>query len=429
MHQPVSEGMAATLFKECWKITGMCALLGLIICAADSQVLTEAQPGPAKIDATTLRHKVLCGYQGWFRCPDDPAKEGWRHWSRAAKKITPASVTFEMWPDMSEYGADEKYAAPSFTHPDGTQAYLFSSANAKTVQRHFQWMQQYGLDGVFLQRFLVNLGNPSLDQVLGHVRAAAAETGRVYALCYDLTDVSKDKLYDLLVEDWKRLVDQKKVTQDDRYLHHNGKPVVFVWGFFSDRFGAAVAHRIIDFFKTDKKYGATLVGGCQWYWRMEKNAEWAKVFRRFDVISPWNVGNVTKVGGQKHASTSYWQEDLAAAKKAGMPYLPVIYPGFGWTNLKGKDAANVTIPRLGGDFFWRQFVTAAELGIDMAYVAMFDEVDESTAIFKVSNTPPTQTKFATYEGLPSDWYLRLTGIGTKVIRGEQKAQPILPIKP
>jgi len=70
-----------------------------------------------------------------------------------------------------------------------------------------------------------------------------------------------------------------------------------------------------------------------------------------------------------------------------MAFLPVIYPGFSWTNLKGKGAAGATIPRLGGEFFWRQFVTAADLGIDMAYVAMFDEVDEGTAIFKVSNNP------------------------------------------
>jgi hypothetical protein len=65
----------------------------------------------------------------------------------------------------------------------------------------------------------------------------------------------------------------------------------------------------------------------------------------------------------------------------------------------------------------------------MAYVAMFDEVDEGTAIFKVSNSPPTQGRFQTYDGLPSDWYLRLTGEGTKVMRGEQKSQVALPIKP
>jgi hypothetical protein len=290
-------------------------------------------------------------------------------------------------------------------------------------------MEQYGIDGVFLQRFVVDLGNPSTDRVLGHVRTSAASSGRVYALCYDLTDAPREKLYDLLVNDWKRLVDEQKLTKDDRYLHHGDKPVVFVWGFYSDRFSPALANRIIDFFKGDKKYGATLIGGCQWAWRAEKDAEWARVFRRFDVISPWNVGNTSDEGGRKHAGTGYWKDDLAEARKGGMAYLPVIYPGFGWTNLKGRAAASATIPRLGGEFFWRQFATAADLGTDMAYVAMFDEVDEGTAIFKVSNTPPTQARFATYEGLPSDWYLRLTGEGSKVIRGERKADRALPIKP
>jgi hypothetical protein len=171
------------------------------------------------------------------------------------------------------------------------------------------------------------------------------------------------------------------------------------------------------------------VGGCQWHWRTEKDAEWAKVFRRFDVTSPWNVGNTSTEGGKKFAATGYWKDDLAEAKKAGTSYMPVVYPGFAWTNLKGPGAAKNTIPRLGGEFYWRQFVTAAELGIEMAYVAMFDEVDEGTAIFKVTNTPPKEAKFATFDGLPSDWYLRLTGEGTKVIRGEKKARRELPIEP
>ena len=112
-----------------------------------------------------------------------------------------------------------------------------------------------------------------------------------------------------------------------------------------------------------------------------------------------------------------------------MAYLPVIYPGFGWTNLQGKKAAKDDLPRLGGEFYWRQFSTAADLGMQMAYVAMFDEVDEGTAIFKVSNTPPRQGRFVTYEGLPGDWYLRLTGEGTKLLRGERKNQKSIPIKP
>ncbi len=44
------------------------------------------------VDATTFRGKVLCGYQGWFRCPGDAAGMGWIHWSRDRRRITPGSA-------------------------------------------------------------------------------------------------------------------------------------------------------------------------------------------------------------------------------------------------------------------------------------------------------------------------------------------------
>jgi hypothetical protein len=66
----------------------------------------------------------------------------------------------------------------------------------------------------------------------------------------------------------------------------------------------------------------------------------------------------------------------------------------------------------------------------MLYVAMFDEVDEATAIFKVTNSPPVgpgeNVRFLTYEGLPTDHYLRLTGFAGKVIRGDQPVTDELP---
>ena len=227
-------------------------------------------------------------------------------------------------------------------------------------------------------------------------------------------------LYSQLTNDWRWLVDNIHITQDPRYLHHNGKPVLMIWGFFSDRFSSDLANQIIDYFKNDPTYGVTLVGGGEWWWRTDTAVGWSNVFQRFDVYSPWNVGNVSIDGTNKYASTAYWTDDLVAASNAGVLYLPVIYPGFSWDNLQQMTPGTSKIPRLGGDFLWKQFNAAANLGLDMAYVAMFDEVDEGTAIFKCSNKVPVgrESQFVTFEGLPSDFYLKLVGKGTRLLRGE-----------
>ena len=95
-----------------------------------------------------------------------------------------------------------------------------------------------------------------------------------------------------------------------------------------------------------------------------------------------------------------------------------LYPDFSWANLKGADSN--AIPRLKGRFLWSQFIAAKRVGCEMIYVAMFDEVDEGTAIFKCSDNPPVAkgAQFIDYEGLPSDYYLRLTGAGARLLRGQ-----------
>ena len=99
---------------------------------------------------------------------------------------------------------------------------------------------------------------------------------------------------------------------------------------------------------------------------------------------------------------------MSEAARAGMLYMPVLYPGFSWDNLKRLPPGTSNIPRLGGDFFWKQFYDAANLGLDMAFVGMFDEVNEGTAIYKVADQVPVGKYFVTCEGLPSDWYLPMT---------------------
>ena len=41
-----------------------------------------------------------------------------------------------------------------------------------------------------------------------------------------------------------------------------------------------------------------------------------------------------------------------------------------------------------------------------------------TAIFKVANKTPVGKYFVTHDGLPNDWYLKLTGAATRMIRGD-----------
>jgi hypothetical protein len=401
------------------------------------------QEGSRKaVDATSLQGKVLCGYQGWFRCAGDATGLGWIHWSHDAKHIAPDTLAVEMWPDMREYGADERYPVPGFTHADGRQAYLFSSDHPRTVLRHFEWMRAYGIDGVWLQHFLVDLpgGLPenqnryeSRLRVLDHFRKAANRTGRVWALSYDIAGMPTGRIFEALTRDWKRMV-AAGITRDPRYLHHDGRPAVMIWGFYynnpHNRMTAELANQLIDFFKTPGSTSAVLVGGGNWNWRRNPDPQWQAFYRRFDAYAPWNIGNYwPDQDGVKHATTSYWADDKRECKRHGTLWIPVVYPGFSWDNLQRRAPGTTNIPRRGGRFLWEQFSELARLRVDCVYVAMFDEVDEGTAIFKVTSSPPTQGHFVGYEGLPSDWYLRLVGEGARMLRGERPITVDIPIAP
>ena len=60
------------------------------------------------------------------------------------------SVRIDMWPDVSEY---EKTYPTGLKLTNGEGARFFCSDDESTVETHFRWMEEYGLDGVFFQRF------------------------------------------------------------------------------------------------------------------------------------------------------------------------------------------------------------------------------------------------------------------------------------
>lgn len=386
------------------------------------------------MEATTLTGKVMCGYQGWFSCPGDGNELGWTHWARSSRRpFGPGNVTVDLWPDVRELEKDERFTT-SFKHADGRPAEVYSSSNEKTIDRHFRWMRDYGIDGVFVQRFANGLNSPGLkaqkDKVLFHAHDAALATGRVIAVMYDLSGLRKGQVARVSA-DWKKLT-RDGITQGGRYLHHHGKPLVAVWGvgFSGERdYTLAECGALIDELKSD---GCAVMLGVPSWWREQKrdavrDALLHEVLKKADVLSPWTIGRYRSPREARQHADRVWKPDLDWCAEQKIDFLPVVFPGFSWKNLHGGKIND--IPRLKGEFLWTQITAAKQLGVKMVYVAMFDEVDEGTAIFKCSNDPPVgeQVSFLTYEGLPSDYYLRVTGQAGRMLKGQiPDDSPMLP---
>jgi hypothetical protein len=109
--------------------------------------------------------------------------------------------------------------------------------------------------------------------------------------------------------------------------------------------------------------------------------------------------------------------DIAWCTAHHEDYVPVVFPGFSWHNMYPSFPQN-QIPRDSGRFFWEQIAGDLQAGARMLYVAMFDEIDEGTAIFKASLHPPEgKSSFVTFDpGIPSDYYLQLAGYAAKMLR-------------
>jgi hypothetical protein len=384
--------------------------------------------GHPGVDTRTLTGKVMCGYQGWFDAEGDGSGRGWTHWAGRGK-FEPGSCKIDLWPDVSELGPDERHVTP-FLHADGRNAEVFSSFNRKTVLRHFQWMKDYGIDGVFVQRFITETYNPKslrhVNVVLDHCREGANFYGRTYAVMYDLSGLGAAQM-DRVMEDWKLLVDRMQITKDPAYLQHAGRPVVAVWGFgFNDRrkYTLNEGLELVKFLKDDPRYGGcTVMLGVPTYWRTldrdcVTNEAMHDLILKGDIVSPWTVGRYsTPVQAVQYAENTM-KLDLDWCREHGKEFMPVVFPGFSWHNMVPKSPSN-QIPRLKGEFLWTQFAQAKKAGAGMVYQAMFDEVDEGTAIFKCADDPPVgASTFVTYEGLPSDYYLKLVGKASRMIRGE-----------
>jgi hypothetical protein len=393
------------------------------------------------VDSGTLTGKHLTGYQGWFCTPHDGQENNWDHWFRNGAPPAGDNLGIDLWPDTREY-FDSELEATAMSMRDWTPARLYSCHNERTLRRHFEWMADYGLDGVSLGRFINGTKDEKtrkrFDGLLLKMRRAAEATGRVFFVWYDVSGCPGNTFVSDVQNDWSHIVRDLRVQESPSYLRHNGKPIVGLWAAGANTcYGSPNDWRSITaWLKSEPAPGASVLLSTMRDWRTDD--VWRPVVEVADIVAPWAVTGCYDLTSADQFCRDVVAPDIAHARARGQEYLPIMFPGFSSMN-QHAGAPNAPLnstARLGGRFYWRQAHNVIQAGATCLFTAMFDEVDEGTAIYKVAATQqdtPSEGRFLSLDAdgelLPSDWYLRLAGEAGKMVRREIQAQEAIPIRP
>jgi hypothetical protein len=374
--------------------------------------------------------KITVGYQGWFACVGDNAPiNQWWHYSGTTTPPTPTTLTNKIhaWPDMRQF---VKGYPTAFTNlGNGQAATLFSSYDDQVVQTHFRWMAENNLDTAALQRFSPFSGEgPTRNDMAVKVRRAAELYNRKFYIMYDLsgwTTMQQD-----IKTDWTNvMLGQYQITNSPAYALQNGKPVVGIWGMgFNDSNHPWDTNACLDVITWFKSQGCYVMGGVPTWWRTgvsDSRSNFLSVYSAFDMLSPWMVGRIGNLSGSDSFYSNPELGDQSYCNTHGIDYQPCVLPGD-------------TGQRAHGDFMWRQFYNMTRLGCQGIYLSMFDEFNEGNQIActaeDVSMIPIGSSSLyftLDQDGTPcsSDYYLRLSGDGGKMFKGQIALTTVRPTLP
>ncbi|WP_202409508.1 glycoside hydrolase family 71/99-like protein [Hufsiella arboris] len=399
-------------------------LILIILFSSCSKKSNEEKPDPPKpaddnpewpSPAGDIVGKITVGYQGWFAAKGDGSPiDAWWHWTQDwSKTPSPNNLGIKSWPDVRDY--TNTYQTGFANLNNGQPAKLFSSFSDQTVDIQFSWMKQFDIDVAALQRFNPNgIEGPVRDAITAKVKAASEKYGRKFYIMYDVSGWTA--MQPEIKTDWTNKM--KAYTSSSAYARQNNKPVVCIWGFgFNDNNHPWSASACIDVIKWFKDQGCYVIGGVPTNWRTQTSdsrSGFIEVYKSLNMISPWMVG---RIGNANQSDGFYVQTnkpDMDFCKKNGIDYQPCVLPG----DLQEKQRAH-------GDFMWRQFYNMVRLGVQGIYISMFDEYNEGNQIAKTAeNTSmiPAGSTFITLDedgtACSSDYYLRLTGDGGKMLKGQ-----------
>jgi hypothetical protein len=390
-------------------------------------VFLSAAPVRAASSPGDVVGKVTVGYQGWFACTGDGAPiNGWWHWTNNwGSPPSPANQGIKSWPDMRDYAKSYQTAYANLGNGQGAK--LFSSFDQSTVNTQFGWMHQYGIDCAALQRFNpVGGEGPTRDSMAAKVRIAAEANSVKFYIMYDATGWTS--MQTQMKTDWTNKM--SALTSSSMYAKQNGKPVVCIWGFgFNDSnhpWDSATCIDVVNWFKAQ---GCYVVGGVPREWRTGTGGSrpgFLGVYHAFNMLSPWLIGAFSDANGANGIYSNFIVPDQADCNANGVDYQPCVLPG-----------DNSLRQRVHGNLMWLEFYNAIRAGCQGIYISMFDEFNEGNQITKTAadaTTIPTGTTFVSLSdedgtACSSDYYLRLTGDGGKMLKGQIALTSVRPTQP
>jgi hypothetical protein len=370
--------------------------------------------------------KVIVGYQGWFAAIGDgsPIDRFW-HWSHTWEQLpSPTNTAIYSWPDVRDY--TKTYKTDYANLNNGQEARVFSSFDDQTIDIQFKWMKDYGIDGAALQRFNPSgLEGPVRDAMAAKTKIAAEKNGVKFYIMYDVRGWTNMQAE--LKTDWTNKMSQ--YTKSSAYAMQNGKPVVCIWGFgFNDENHNFTAAACIDVIRWFKSKGCYVIGGTPTHWLKQESdsrPQFLSAYKELDMISPWMVGRIGNANESDGFYANTNRADQAFCNANGIDYQPCVLPG----DLGRKQRAH-------GDFMWRQFYNMIRVGCQGIYISMFDEYNESNQIAKTAETTAWLPAGSTFKALDedgtacsSDYYLRLTGDGGKMLKKQIALTATRPTKP
>ncbi|KAB8416436.1 hypothetical protein FH972_024955 [Carpinus fangiana] len=386
----------------------------------------------AAVSHATLQGMTLWGYQGWYA--------GNTKWFQPPQDIAgpptnQQQVLTDYIPFVDDYPSN-CWEPTNFVLANGSNAHWFYSNCSAVVEKHFQYMVKYGIDGILLQRFGVATfpNNPAYAlgiQILNLVRQYAEKYKKYFAIEYDYSGLANNTAvsfyYPNFQADWDNVL--TPLFNSSSYIYQNGKPAVAIYGAgFSTSGGTGAAFQQMWDYMSNSTAPPWKILGVPWYWQSYKpgsgNADpenmWA-LYKNMDCILPWGVGAYDDPASFKNYYAGSLKSGKATADSLGIKFAPVIHPGT--ENFNAAYNATKGGPR--GPFGYGRFntttlqyslgnVSSVDLKPHFIMGAMFDEYTEGSQILPAlawNQLPPNPNPgFAGYDsGVDPYIYMNISG--------------------